>query len=319
VTRRHHSSIGLRQLERRARISSPQRLLLGSIGPSGDRSYPHFGKTVAFFDNDAASTRKGAGTTAIGEADQKGRPIAPSRRRIKSSRNLATERKYVSILRADLHRSSHLLMGLALEDAIARLAPALEAMRMAVHQYRGIVYREMGDGIFAIFGAPVADELHAVMACFAALELLRRIEALEDDGVRVRIGVHSGLVVAGPRQVDYARTYDFDGPPLIVAERLQAIAEPGQALASEDCRVLAHRYIQFGSRQTHVLTGFTRPMIVHPIKSVEESSKWRVALGRRTSAFVGREAELSRLLAFGEAAGAGTSHNTIVSGEPGVG
>ena len=191
-------------------------------------------------------------------------------------------------------------------------------MRSAVHQYGGIVYREMGDGIFAVFGAPVANDLHAVMACFAALELLRRIEALGDDSIRVRIGVHSGLVVAGPRQLDYTQTYDFDGPPLIMAERLQAVAEPGQALASEACRGLAEGYIHFGTGEAHALKGFAHPVTVYAIESVEELSKWQVTLGRGTSAFVGREAELARLLGLGEAA-AGAGHNVIVSGEPGVG
>lgn len=221
-------------------------------------------------------------------------------------------------MRSDLHRSSDLVTDLALEDSIARLAPALKEMRTAVHQYGGIVYREMGDGIFAVFGAPVADDLHAVMACFAALELLRRIEALGDDSIRVRIGVHSGLVIAGPRHVDYTKTYDFDGPPLIMAERLQAIAEPGQALASEACRELAAGYIRFGTAQTHALKGFAHPVMIHPIKGVEELSKWRVILGRGTAAFVGRQAELSDLLSLGEAA-ASAGRNVIVSGEPGVG
>jgi class 3 adenylate cyclase len=199
-------------------------------------------------------------------------------------------------LRADLHRSSDLVTGLDLEDSVARLAPALKEMRSAVHQYGGIVYREMGDGIFAVFGAPVADDLHAVMACFSALELLRRIEALGDDSIRVRIGVHSGLVIAGPRQLDYTKTYDFDGPPLIMAERLQAVADPGQALASEACRGLAEGYIHFGTGETHTLKGFAHPVTVHPIEGIEELSKWQITLGRGTAAFVGREAELSQCL-----------------------
>lgn len=169
-----------------------------------------------------------------------GRPASSSRVNRKNRlQNLATERKYVSILRADLHRSSDLVTGLDLEDSIARLAPAMEQMRSAAHQYGGIIHREMGDGIFAVFGAPIANDMHAVMACLAALDLLRRIEALADGSIRVRVGVHSGLVVAGPRKLDYTQMYDFDGPPLIMAERLQAVAEPGQALASEACWMLA--------------------------------------------------------------------------------
>jgi class 3 adenylate cyclase/tetratricopeptide (TPR) repeat protein len=225
----------------------------------------------------------------------------------------------VSILRADLHRSSDLVTGLELEESIARLAPALEQMRTAVHQYGGIIHREMGDGLFAVFGAPVANDLHAVMACFAALELLRRIEALEDARIRVRIGVHSGLVLAGPRELDYTRMYDFDGPSLIMAERLQAVAEAGQALASEACRVLADGYIQFAAGEMHALKGFADPVIVHPIKAVGELSKWQVTLGRGIAAFVGRETEMSHLLALGDTAAVGAGHIAIVSGEPGVG
>jgi class 3 adenylate cyclase/tetratricopeptide (TPR) repeat protein len=318
---RHDSSVALRNLGGQAKISGfvrPRPLRATDLSDSS--LYCHFGPIAASHLDDDAATRIGIDAAALGVSNRKGRSTTAFRRRVeKDSRNLATERKYVSILRADLHRSSDLVTDLALEDSIARLAPALEEMRLAVHQYGGIVYREMGDGIFAVFGAPLADDLHAVMGCLAALELLRRIDALGDHKVRVRVGVHSGLVVAGPRKLDYTRAYDFDGPPLIMAERLQAIAEPGQALASQDCRVLAGGYIRFGGGETHVVKGFARPVIVHPIQGVDELSKWQVTLGRGTAAFVGREAEQSHLLALGEAAAAGASHNTIVSGEPGVG
>ena len=320
MTRRHHSSVGLRQPGIPNRISSTRVCLSQSVSQSRGLSCWHFGSTAHFRSVNDVSTWLGASRAPRGRTDRGAEPIAPSRKRRNknSTRNLATERKYVSILRADLHRSSDLVTGLDLEDSIARLVPALKEMRSAVHQYGGIVYREMGDGIFAVFGAPVANDLHAVMACFAALELLRLIEALGDDSIRVRIGVHSGLVVAGPRQLDYTQTYDFDGPPLIMAERLQAVAQPDQALASEACRGLAKGYIHFGTGETHALKGFAHPVTVYPIKSVEELSKWQVTLGRGTSSFVGREAELARLLGLGEAA-AGAGHNVIVSGEPGVG
>ncbi|WP_439394983.1 ATP-binding protein [Bradyrhizobium sp. PMVTL-01] len=236
------------------------------------------------------------------------------------ARNLITERKYVSILRADLHRSSDLVAELGVEESIARLAPALEQMRAAVHQQNGIIHREMGDGLFAVFGAPIADDLHAVMACLAALDLLSRIEALGDPGIRVRVGVHSGLVVAGPRQLDYTRSYDFDGPPLIMAERLQAAAAPNQALASEICRTLAAGYVQFGIGQTHVLKGFPQPVTVHPIEAIGELSKWRVHLARGSTAFVGRTVEFSRILSLADAAAANRAGTfVVVTGEPGIG
>ena len=235
-----------------------------------------------------------------------------------SVRNLITERKFISILRADLHQSSALITPLDVEDAVARLRPALEEMRSAVHQFGGVVYRELGDGIFAVFGAPASDDLHAVMACFAALDLLHRIETLGDKDFRVRIGVHSGLVIAGPRQLDYTKSYDFEGPSLILAERLQSAAEPGRALVSETCFRLADGYIRFGLEKTLTLKGFAQPVKVYPIEGAGEPSKWRIVLNRGTAAFVGRETEMAQLtaLALGKTE-AGCS--ALVSGEPGVG
>jgi tetratricopeptide (TPR) repeat protein len=210
--------------------------------------------------------------------------------------------------------------GLDLEDSIARLAPALHQMRSAVHQFDGIIHREMGDGIFAVFGAPIANDLHAVMACLAALELLRCIEKLQDPSIRVRVGVHCGQVVAGPRQLDYTRMYDFDGPPLIMAERLQAIAKPGEALASESCRSLAKGYIDFGTQQAHTLKGFAEPVVVYPVKGTGELSKWQLNLTRGMTAFVGRTAELSEFLTHADVtSNKGTGAFVVVSGEPGVG
>ena len=319
MRRRNHSFVGFRQPRLVAGISNLRVHLSQSAAHSHSLSCCYFCPNAYFRYDDNAKIRLGVREVSRGGSWGAGSSAPYPRRGPKQSvRNLATERKFVSILRADLHRSSDLVTGLELEDSIARLAPALIEMRSAVHQYGGIVYREMGDGIFAVFGAPVADDLHAVMACFAALELLRRIEGLGDDSIRVRIGVHSGLVVAGPHQHDYARTYDFDGPPLIMAERLQADAKPGQALASEACRRLAEGYILFGKGETHALKGFAHPVEVHPIEGAGEYSKWRIILSRGTAAFVGREAELSQLLALGEAA-AVAGQNVFVCGEPGVG
>ncbi|TWT05645.1 AAA family ATPase [Reyranella sp. CPCC 100927] len=236
------------------------------------------------------------------------------------ARGLLVERKYITLLRADLHRSTDLVIGLELEEAIARVAPAMEAMRVAVHTHRGIIHRELGDGIFAVFGAPVADDMHGVMACLAALDLLRRIKALDDAGIGIRIGLHAGQVVAGPRQVDFSSSYEFDGLPLIVAERLQTIAEPGQALASAACRAVAEGYVRFGPAMLRPLKGFPQPVTVHAVEGVGDLSKWRVSSARVRTRFVGRAAESAQILALAEAAeikGAGGC--AAILGEAGVG
>jgi class 3 adenylate cyclase/tetratricopeptide (TPR) repeat protein len=266
-----------------------------------------------------AGGAKNGGPRKPARADNARRGKARARDRSDFVDQLPTERKHVTILRVDLQGSTDLVIGLELEEAIERLVPAIGAMRAAVHAYNGIVHREMGDGLFAAFGAPIAEDLHAVMGCLAALDLVRRIEALDDPALRVRIGVHSGQVVVGARQLDLANTYELDGPPMILADRLQSVAEPNQILASAACRSLAEGYIRFGeARQLH-LKGFPAPVTVHVVESAGELSKWGVASTRALTAFVGRSPELDRLVAL--ASTTETEHGTraAIVGEAGVG
>jgi class 3 adenylate cyclase len=107
---------------------------------------------------------------------------------------VTTERKYVTVFRVDIVRSTDMVVMLELEAAVSRLEPALEAMRVAVRSHGGVVLKELGDGLSAVFGAPIADDRHATLACHAAIDLVGRIEALHD--VKVRVGIHAGFVVA---------------------------------------------------------------------------------------------------------------------------
>ena len=127
---------------------------------------------------------------------------------------IAGERKYLTVLCADLQRSTDLISELDPEAAISRLEPALIAMRTAVRRNRGIVSKEGGDGLIALFGAPHADDNHAVLACHAAVELVRRIKLLGDPAIRVRVGVHSGYVVAHVIEADFSSIYEAGGPGL---------------------------------------------------------------------------------------------------------
>lgn len=242
------------------------------------------------------------------------------RRKALNVRQLATERKFVTILRVDLHRSTDLIVELELEDALGRLAPALEQMRQAVHAHEGIIHRELGDGLFAIFGAPIANDHHAVMACIAAFDLQERIEALKDEQLKVRIGLHTGELVVGPRALDLGNTYEFDGPALILAERLQAAAEPGQVLVSSSCRALAEGYVRFGDAAALVLKGFPHPVPVHAALGIGELSKWQIESRHSRTDFVGRRRELAELLSLTDTAARQKRGILIgISGEAGVG
>lgn len=235
-------------------------------------------------------------------------------------RQLPSERKFVTILRADLHRSTDLVVDLELEDALARLAPAIEQMRQAVHAQQGIIHRELGDGLFAIFGAPIANDHHAVMACMAAFDLQARIALLKDEQIKVRIGLHTGELVVGPRALDLGSTYEFDGPALILADRLQAAAEPGQVLVSSSCQALADGYVSFGDASALTLKGFPRPVVVYVALGIGELSKWQVVSRRSRTNFVGRQEELAELLSrTGIAAEKKQGIRVGISGEAGAG
>src|SRR6202048_4518354 len=108
------------------------------------------------------------------------------------------------------------------EAAISRLEPALIAMRPAVRRSRGIVSKEGGDGLIALFGAPHADDNDAIMACHAAVELVRRIKLLEDPALQVRVGVHSGYVVAHVIEADFSSIYEAGGPAVHLVKRLES-------------------------------------------------------------------------------------------------
>ena len=193
-------------------------------------------------------------------------------------------------------------------------------MRAAVREFGGVVTKELGDGLFGVFGAPIAEDLHAVMACHAGLDLVRRVAELRDTALHVRVGLHSGQVVAGVARADLAETYDLGGPALAMAERLEAAAGPDQVLASEVCSRLAEGHIRFGPAVTLALKGFPKPVVAHAVRGVGELSKWRVSLARRSSAFVGREAELDALRDRAAAVQAGgTGRRVALLGEPGVG
>jgi len=249
---------------------------------------------------------------------------APSRRSGKAEpkprlADLASERKFVTLLRADLQRATDIVAELELEAALSRLEPALDAMRGAVRNHGGVVWKELGDGILAVFGAPLADDRHAVLACRAALDLRDRIAALNDVALQVRLGVHSGFVVAGTVKTDFAASYDLGGPPLFLVERLQGAAQPGEILASGETRGLADTAIQFQAAGSHALKGFAHPVILHRVLSAlpvpDPVGPERIS----QSGFIGRQAEYRRLIEAAGVAAAGQGRVVTVVGEPGVG
>src|ERR1700730_16487961 len=188
-------------------------------------------------------------------------PERPSKPQIAEVRGrIAGERKYLTVLCADLQRSTDLISELDPEAAISRLEPALIAMRTAVRRSRGIVSTGGGDGLIALFGAPHADDNHVIMACHAAVELVRRIKLLEDPALQVRVGVHSGYVVAHVIGPLLASIYEAGGPAGQLVKRLESAALGGQILVSESCHNLCSGLVKFNALPPKRLEGFSAPV-----------------------------------------------------------
>ena len=208
---------------------------------------------------------------------------------------IAGERKYLTVLCADLQRSTDLISELDPEAAISRLEPALIAMRTAVRRNRGIVSKEGGDGLIALFGAPHADDNHAVMACHAAVELVRRVKLLNDPALRVRVGVHSGYVVAHVIESDFSSIYEAGGPAVHLVKRLENAAQAGQILVSESCQSLTAGLVTFTALPPKRLEGFSAPVPCYELAEISGLTRWRARSTKGLSSFVGRAEEISLL------------------------
>jgi class 3 adenylate cyclase/tetratricopeptide (TPR) repeat protein len=228
------------------------------------------------------------------------------------------ERRFVTILRADVVDSTGLVAELDPEQAVSRLEPALAAMRGAVRQFGGIVSKELGDGLAAVFGAPIADDNHAPLACHAALELVRRVASLGDAGLQVRVGLHSGHVVTYMVASEFSKVYEVGGAAQHMAARLESIAGPNQIYVSEACQKLADGHVRFEFLGRKPLRGFNEPLPVYRIIGASDLSSWRVRRARSISRFVDRTTE--RALLEKAAEGASTSRRTaLLMGDPGIG
>src|SRR5215470_14736096 len=147
---------------------------------------------------------------------------------------LEGERKHVTVLFADLKGSTELIADRDPEEARQLLDAVLERMMAAVHRYEGTVNQIMGDGIMALFGAPLAHEDHAVRACYAALAMQAAIRAYAEDvrrahgiAMQMRVGLNSGEVVVRAIGNDLHMDYSAIGQTTHLAARMEQLATPG--------------------------------------------------------------------------------------------
>ena len=240
---------------------------------------------------------------------------------------LEGERKQVTVLFADLKGSMELLADRDPEEARKLLDPVLERMMEAVHRYEGTVNQVMGDGIMALFGAPLAHEDHAVRACYAALRMQESVKGYA-DGVRrtegipiqIRVGLNSGEVVVRSIGSDLHMDYSAVGQTTHVAARMEQMAMPGSILVPQETLNLAEGYVVVKPLGPMPIKGLETPIEVYELAGASAGrSRFQAAAARGLSRFVGRETELEHLRhALGHAA-QGRGQVAAVMGEPGVG
>jgi class 3 adenylate cyclase/tetratricopeptide (TPR) repeat protein len=263
------------------------------------------------------------------------RPLSPAsytpkhlaERILTSKAALEGERKQVTVLFADLKGSMELLADRDPEEARKLLDPVLERMMESVHHYEGTVNQVMGDGIMALFGAPIGHEDHAARACYAALRMQRRVNLYADEiqrgggtPVQIRVGLNSGEVVVRAIGSDLHMDYTAVGQTTHLAARMEQMAKPGSALVTGATLNLAEGYVQVRPLGAVAVKGLETPMPVYELTGIVPTrSRLQASAARGLTRFVGRDRELEQLGQALERAAAGHGQAVAVVGEAGVG
>ena len=240
---------------------------------------------------------------------------------------LEGERKQVTVLFADMKGSMELLADRDPEEARKLLDPVIEQMMEAVHRYEGTVNHILGDGIMALFGAPLAHEDHAVRACYAALRMQESVkryamEVQRTQGVpiQIRVGLNSGEVVVGAIRNDLHMDYTAIGQTAHLAARMEQMAMPGSIMMTNDTLQLAEGYAQVKPLGPVNVKGMHEPVEVYEVTGAGIArTRLQVAASRGLTRFVGRDTETEQLRKALEQARAGHGQVVAVVGEPGVG
>jgi len=240
---------------------------------------------------------------------------------------LEGERKQVTVLFADLKGSMELLADRDPEEARKLLDPVLEHMMEAVHRYEGTVNQVMGDGIMALFGAPLAHEDHAVRACYAALRMQENVKKYAEEVrrshaavVKMRVGVNSGEVVVRSVGSDLRMDYTAVGETTHLAARMEQLATPGTILLTRQTAALVEDFVHLSPRGPMEVKGLRRPVDVFELTGASAvRSRLHAAAARGLTRFVGRDADLAVLRRALDAAADKRGHVIGVAGDAGVG
>ena len=240
---------------------------------------------------------------------------------------LTGERKQVTVLFADIKDSTELIKGLDPEAAQQLLDPAIQRMMDAVHRFEGTVNQVLGDGIMALFGAPIAHEDHALRACYAALamqaamrghtEAVRRAYGCE---LRMRVGLNSGEVVVRTIGNDLHMDYSAVGETTHLAARMEQLAMPGTIRLTPTVLRLVEGLVRVQALGPIPVKGLPEPLPVFELTGASDiRRRLQAAVVRGLTRFVGRQPELDALRQALTRAAAGHGQVVALVGEAGVG
>ncbi len=246
---------------------------------------------------------------------------------LKQRSALRGERKRVTVLFCDIKGSTRLAQQAGAEAWHHILDRFFGLLTTAVHRYEGTVNQYTGDGIMALFGAPLALEDHAQRACYAALEMQRELRRFADElrlsqglNLTLRVGLNSGEVIVGAIGDDLRMDYTAQGHTVNLAARMEQICEPGHVYLSRDSARLVEGYFALRSLGRMRVDGLDEPVEVFDLEGPGSmGTRLDRSFARGGSPFIGREAETATLFAALDRVRAGAGQVVAVVGEAGIG
>jgi class 3 adenylate cyclase/predicted ATPase len=238
------------------------------------------------------------------------------------------ERRIITALFADMAGSTALIQDLDPEEVPRLIDPVLALMMEAVHHYEGYVAKSLGDGILALFGAPIAHEDHPQRALYAALRMqqqmqgyAQRVRLEQGVSLQIRIGIHTGeVVVRSVRTEDLHIDYDPVGQSIHLASRMETIATPGSIVLSDRTYRLVEGYVECRALGAVPVKGLANPVEVYEALGLGSlRTRLQVAARRGLVPFVGRQLELEQLAAAWSRTRSAQGQLVGVVGDPGVG
>jgi len=278
-------------------------------------------------DDDGADDAAAGGEVASGRNPREYTPAHLVEKILGARADLDGERKQVTVLFADVIGSMQLSEQTDPETWRSIMERFFAILCDGVHRFEGTVDKFTGDGIMALFGAPLAHEDHAQRACWAALALQRELAAYAAEVRRsqglsfsVRMGVNSGEVIVGAIGEDLRLEYTAIGHTVGLAQRMESLAEPGRVYVSDHTGALVAGYLELDDLGEFEVKGVSAPIRVHALTGVGGArTRLDISRARGFARFVGRADELAVLSAALERAQSGEGVVVGVVGEAGVG